>query len=184
MIQLTRRERRLGIGVIAVVALWSIYALGIGPMRDRIQRLDRILPEKQNELREIQAKRAEYQALSRDFEVVKERMAQQSPDFELMPFLESLTERHNLSVVTMQQQDVPGTEPGHSETVVEIGFEGIALRQLIGFLRAIENSPVMTQVGSLHIRKRAQGELRLDATVQIYSPGPTSEAVAADLSLQ
>lgn len=183
MIQFTRRERRLGIGVIAVVAVWSIYAFGIAPMRDRIQRLHRILPEKQNELREVQAKCAEYLSLTRDFEDVKARMAQQSPDFQLMPFLESLTERHDLTVVTMQQQDVPGSRPGHSETVVEIGFEGIALRQLIGFLRAIEDSPVMTQVASLHIRKRAPGELRLDVTVQIYSPGPTSEAVAADMSL-
>lgn len=168
----------------AALAVWGICALGIGPMRDRIQRLNRIIPEKQNELREIQAKSAEYLALDREFEDVKVRMAQQDPNFQLLPFLESLTKQHDLTVVTMQQQDAPASRAGHSETVVEIGLEDIALRQLIGFLRAIENSPVMAQVGSLHIHKKTQDELRLDAAVQIYSPRTHQETVAADLSLR
>lgn len=185
MIQLTRRERRLGISVAAVLAVWSIYALVIQPMRDRVQLLGRMIPDKQSELREVQAKSAEYLAFEREFDKAQERMAQQDPDFQLLPFLESLTEQHGLKtyLARMQQQGAPATKPGYSETIVEIGLEGIPLRHLIGFLRALENSAVAAQVASLHIRKQTQGNGKLDATIQISGPRAVQAAVAADRPL-
>jgi len=184
MIQLTRRERRLGIGVAAALAAWGIYALAIQPMRDRVQQLYRLIPEKQNELREVQAKSAEYLAFAYEFEEVQERMAQQDPDFQLLPFLESLTEQHGLKayLVRMQQQDAAAAQPGYAETIVEIGLEGVPLRHLIGFLRAVEDSTVAAQVCSLHIHRQTQANARLDATIQICSPRTVQATVAADWS--
>lgn len=182
MIQLTRRERRLGIGAATALAVWGIYALAIEPMRDRVRQLHRMIPEKQNELREVQAKSAACLAFERAVEEAQERMARQDPDFQLLPFLESLTEQHGLTayLVRIQQQDGTATTLGSSETIVEIGLEGVPLRQLISFLQAIENSAVAAQVGSLHIRKQTQGNARLDATIQIYSPSVPQDTVAAD----
>lgn len=182
MIQLTRRERRLGISVAAALAAWGIYALAIQPMRDRVRQLHRLIPEKQNELREVQAKSADYLAFAYEFEEIQERMARQDPDFRLLPFLESLTEQHGLKayLVRMQQQDAPAAKPGHAETIVEIGLEGVPLRHLIGFLHAIEDSAVAAQVCSLHIRKQTQGNARLDATIQICSPRTVQGTVATD----
>jgi len=185
MIQLTRRERRLGISVAAALVVWSIYALVIQPMRDRVQLLGRMIPEKRSELREVQAKSAEYLAFQREFDKVQERMAQQDSDFQLLPFLESLTEQHGLKayLVRMQQQDAPAAKPGYSETIVEIGLEAIPLRHLIGFLRAMENSAVAAQVASLHIRKQTQGNGQLDATIQISGPRTVQAPVASDRSV-
>ncbi len=181
MIQLTRRERRFGIGVAAALAVWGLYALAIQPMRDRVQQLHRLIPEKQNELREVQARSAEYLAFAYEFEEVQERMAQQDPDFQLLPFLESLTEQHGLKayLVRMQQQDAAAAKPGYAETIVEIALEGVPLRHLIGFLRAIEDSTVAAQVCSLHIHRQTQAA-RLDATIQICSPRTVQATVAAD----
>ncbi|HPC94174.1 MAG TPA: type II secretion system protein GspM [Sedimentisphaerales bacterium] len=186
MIPLTRRERRLGIGVAAALAAWGIYALAIQPMRDRIQQLRRLIPEKQNELREVQAKSAEYLAFEREFEQVQERMAQQDPDFQLLPFLESLTEQHGLKayLVRMQQQDAPSAKPGYAETIVEIALEGVPLRHLVDFLRAIDESAVAAQVWSLHLHKQTQGQARLDATIQICSPSTIPPTVAADWTVR
>lgn len=179
MIHLTRRERRWGIAVAVAVMVWGTYAVAIKPMRDRIERLNRILPEKRAELRELQARSVEYLASIREIETVQERMAQQAPDFQLLPFLESLTERQNLTVATMQQTDASPSRPGYSETVVEIGVEGITLSQLVGLLEAIEDSEAVTQIGSLHIRKRNQDAPRLDATIQIGSPRISPDAFVA-----
>jgi len=185
MIQLTRRERRLGISVAAALAVWSIYALVIHPMRDRVQLLGRMIPDKQSELREVQARSAEYLAFEREFDEAQEQMAQQDPDFQLLPFLESLTEQHGLKtyLVRMQQQDAPAVKPGYSETIVEIGLEGIPLRHLIGFLRALENSAVAAQVAGLHIRKQTQGNGQLDATIQISGPRTVQATGAPDRSV-
>jgi len=171
MIQLTRRERRLGIGMIAVAAVLALYGFAIEPMRHRIQTLQRVIPEKQDELREIQASSAEYVALRRARQSVEARIAKQDSDLQLLPLLESLIERHKLTphVVTMER-DTLVSQAGYSETIVEIGLEGIALGQLVHFLEAVETSGVVTQIGNLYVRKDARDETRLTSTLQIHSP--------------
>ncbi len=69
----------------------------------------------------------------------------------------------------MEPETLPA-QHGYSETVVEIGLEGVALRQLVDFLEAIETSDVMAQIGSLYIRKDAQDATRLTSTLQIHCP--------------
>ncbi len=164
---------------------WGLYALAIRPMRDRIRLLNRIIPEKQQELRELRAKSDEYLALDRAFAEAQERIDRQDPDFQLLPFLESLTERPEVEayLARMEQLDAPGMQGEYAETLVEIGLQQIPLRHLIGLLRALEDSSVATQIASLHIRKPAADKQHLDATIQIYSPKPHEDAGITDLSL-
>ncbi len=159
--------------------------MAIGPMRDRIQRLSRILPEKQEELRELRAKSSEYLTLHRAYADAQEQVRRQDPDFQLLPFLESLAKQHQLNtyLVTMEQQETPGNQPGYSETLVEIGLKGIPMSHLIGFLRAIEDSSIAAQVASLHIHKQTESQRQLDATLQIYSPKAQDDTSLADLTL-
>jgi hypothetical protein len=179
MIQLTRRERRLGIVMTAVATVLALYGFAIEPMRDRIETLQRIIPEKQGELREIQASSAEYIALRRARESVEARIGAQDSDFQLLPFLESLIEQHRLTrqVVTMERDALPA-QSGYSETIVKIGFEGITLRQLVAFLEAVETSGVIAQIGSLHVRKDAKNETRLISILHIHSPQIGRDAIA------
>jgi Type II secretion system (T2SS), protein M len=183
MIQLTRRERRLGIGMATVGILWAMYGFVIQPMRDRIHTLQRVIPEKQAELKKIQAKSDEYIKLRREVEDARARMADQDADFQLLPFLESLIERHKLApyVVTMER-NTPLAYPGYSETVVDSGLEGIGLGQLVRFLNAVETSGALVHIGTLYIRKDATNPALLSSTVQIRSPRLTQNAVAADLA--
>jgi type II secretory pathway component PulM len=181
MVNLTRREKKLGIGVTAVVVVWAVYGLAIEPAQDRIRLLERIIPQKQNELVEVQAKSAEYAALRSEFEDIQARIAQQDPAFELLPFLESLVERHRLGehVVTMEQDPLQPQE-GYAETSVTIDLKGVSLSQLVDFLNAIESSPVVAQVGSLHIRKDLTDEGTLASTMQIVSPRLMQTSGAGD----
>ena len=181
MIQLTRRERRLGISVIAVGAVWALYGFVIEPTRDRIHTLHRIIPEKQNELREVQALSSKYVALRQEVENVQRRMAEQDSDFLLLPFLESLIEQHEMTpyVVTMERDTRP-SQPGYSETLVEIGLEGMTLRQLVRFLEAVETSGALIHIGNLDIHRNSENAAQLDSRIQIHSPRLASNAVASD----
>lgn len=173
MIQLTKRERRLAIGVLAAVLVWAVYGLAIEPVRGRIQTLKRVIPEKESELRELRAKSDEYISLRKDLEQVQKRMARQDSGFELLSFVESLLEQHGLNATDMD---------GYLGTVVEITLDNIALAQLVDFLKAIDSSDVVAQVGSLHIRKDAANEMLLDSTVEIHSPGLPQTALATDVA--
>lgn len=166
----------------AVGVVWALYGFVVEPMQDRIRTLQRIIPEKQSQLRDIQAASKKYIALRREVEHMQRRMAAQDSDFQLLPFLEALIERHQVTpyVVTMER-DTRSSEPGYSETLVEIGLEGIALEPLVRFLEAVETSGALIQVGSLYLRKDPGNATQLNATVQIHSPRRASTAVAADI---
>lgn len=169
--------------VIAVGLVWGLYGFVIEPMQDRIRTLQRIIPEKQSELQDVQAASTRYIALRQEVENIQRHMAEQDSDFQLLPFLETLIERHQLTphVVTMERGTRP-SQPGYSETLVEIGLEDITLRPLVSFLEAVETSGVLVQVGNLDIRRNPENTARLDSRIQIHSPRLAPNAVAADMA--
>ncbi len=171
MIQMNSREKLLSIGLVAALGIWAAWTLAVKPTQERIQTLERILPEKQAQVQELQAKGIEYVALENEFEDLRAKMAAQDPAFQLLPFLEAMIQRHKLAGhVTTMGQDTILPQPDYSETVVTIEMQDITLKQLISFLSAVETSEAVVQVGSLHIRKDATNDALLDATVGIYSP--------------
>ena len=111
----------MAIGMVAVGIVWALYGFVIEPTRNRIETLQRLIPEKQDELRSIQVRSAEYLALRRANEDLEARIGRQDADFQLLPFLESLIEQHQLTenLITMEPETLPA-QHGYSETVVEI----------------------------------------------------------------
>ena len=164
-----------------VACCWALYALAVKPARDRIRTLQRIVPEKQAQVHQLQALSAQYTALRNGLTQRQTKTAAPGPDFQLLPFLESLIERQKLTknMVTMEP-DTRQLQLGDGEAVT-IELRDISLRQLIDFLSAIQTSESAVRVGSLHIRKNPNNETRLDSTVGISSPrlGPPALATHA-----
>jgi hypothetical protein len=183
MMQVTKRERLLALGLIAAVAVWAVYALAVRPARERIRTLERIVPEKQAQLLEFQAKIAQYTALRSEFAQARTQMAAQEPDFQLLPFLENLIDRHKLTghLVTMNPDNLQ-PQPDYSETVVTIELHEIFLKELIDFLSDAESSASLARIGTLHIRKDPKSEALLDSTVEIRSPKLSPPALATQTS--
>jgi hypothetical protein len=182
MMQITKRERLLSVGLTVALAAWALYALAVRPAGDRIRTLQRVIPEKQAQLQELQAKSAQYTALRNEFAQAKTQMASQEPDFQLLPFLETLIDRHKLAghLVTMGPDTLlPQTE--YSEVVVTIELHEVSLKQLIDFLSAVETSTSVVRVGTLHIRKDPKNEALLDSTVGIGSPKISQMALATQM---
>jgi type II secretory pathway component PulM len=176
MIQVTPRERLLSIGLIVVLAGWAFYALAVRPACERIRTLQRIIPEKQAQLRQLQIQSAQYAALRNEFARRQTEITSPGPDFQLLPFLEALVERHKLNqhVVTMEPEPARGAE------TVAIELRDISLRQLVDFLIAVQTSESTVRVGSLHIRANPNDEALLDATAGISSPRLSHPALATD----
>jgi type II secretory pathway component PulM len=175
MIQITARERLLSIGLTAVLAAGAVWAMAVRPARERIRTLERVIPERQAQVHELADRAAEYIALRDQFQELRAKMDSQDPGFELLPFLEAMIERHKLAGhVTTMQQNLLQPRPDHSEIVVTIELQDIALRQLVQFLAAVETADAVIQVGSLHVRRDATNEALVDSTIGIYSPRPAT----------
>ena len=182
MIVLTKRERTLALGLAAAIGVSALYAVVIRPTCYRIQTLERIIPEKQSELHALEAKSVEYTAMRKGFEDFQAKAAAQDPNFRLLPYLETLLDKHGLgkNVVNMAP-DALQLQGGYSETVVKIEMDGVSLKQLVGFLKEIEASQICAQVGSLHIRKNATSDSLLDSTIEIHGPQSGQRPLAVNV---
>jgi type II secretory pathway component PulM len=171
MVHLTRRERNLAGAVALVVTVWALYAGVVAPVRDRITTLQRLIPDKRNELSAVQARSAEYVARRDAFEDLRARIAAQDPNFQLPSYLEALVEEQQLGahVATMTPNTLQ-LQSDYSETIVGIELEAVTLKQLADFLAPIEASQVLASVGSLHIYRNPNDETLLNATIEIHSP--------------
>jgi type II secretory pathway component PulM len=177
MIQFNSRERVLAIGLAAVLVAFTAWAFAIKPARDRIRTLERIIPERQAQVRQLQAQGIEYQTLANQFKGLRAKIASQDPGFQLPRFLETMIARYKLDAhIPKMQPSTVQVRPDYSETVVTIELQDIAPRQLITFLTAVETAEAIVRVGSLYFRTDAVNDALLDATVEIYSPRLTDSA--------
>ncbi len=180
MMQISKRERFLAVGLTGVGAILALYALAIRPARDRIHTLERVIPEKQAQLRDLQAKSAQYTGLRNELAQAKTHLASQDPDFELLPFLETTIDRHQLAKhIVKMEPDTLQPQADSAEVVVTIELREISLKQLVDFLSDVQTSESAVRIGSLHISKNAKNDTLLDSTIGICSPKLGSPALAA-----
>jgi type II secretory pathway component PulM len=179
MIRVTRREKLLAVGLVVFVAAWSLFSFAIKPALDRIETLNRLIPEKQSELQKVQMRSKEYIFLRDSFKQLQTRIASQPGSFELLPFLETLVRESGLEkkVASMKQQILP-LEPAYSETVVEVKFENLTLQQLVDFLCKVESSQVLARAKSLYIKKNVTNGALLDSVVEIHNAKLTQGQIA------
>ncbi len=171
MIRLTRREKILAIALAILMGIWALFAIAVKPAIERTKTLRRVTSEKQGELEKLRVKSNEYISLRTNLDKVRTKIASQEKGFELLPFLESLIRKQDLSqkVATMKQQ-VLKVGAGYSETIVEIRLENLTLKQLVDFLRNVESSNVLARTRSLYIKKNLTNTELLDSVVEIYNP--------------
>ena len=168
--QITRREKLLAVALGIFVSVWTLFAFAVNPARDRIETLNRLIPEKQNELRKLQAKSSEYIFLQDSINRLRTKIANQQDSFQLLPFLETLIRQSGLEkkVVSMKQQ-VMLLDKQYSQTIVEVRLQNLTLSQLIDLLRKVESSDVLAKTKMLSIKRNAIDTGLLDSAFEVYS---------------
>jgi hypothetical protein len=168
MMHLTQREKLLVVASAVLLAVWGLFTFTVKPAIARMKTLERIIPEKRNELARLCAKSEEYISLRRSLDELREKVASQKEGFELLPFLESLIRQCGLAQnAGMKPQTVP-LAASYREIIVEIKLEKLALSQLVDFLLKVESSNALVKARTLHIKRNAADPDLLDATVEIH----------------
>ena len=160
---LTLREKKFALGLGVFIAGWALFAAVVKPAAQRIQTLNRVIPEKQTQLMELRAKTSEYIMLHSRLEALQATMDSRDRDFKLLTFLESLIAECGLpekAVKMRQYATKPDSE--HYETI-----EGLTLEQLVGLLSRVDSNQLPAGVRNLHITKNPTGTGLLDSVVEI-----------------
>ena len=173
MMRLTRRELWLVTALAAFAGVWVLFIFSIKPAIDRIETLNRVIPEKQGELEQLRIKAGEYVDLHDKFNDLHSKITSQDQAFEMLPFMEGLVRESNLenNVVTMKQT-ISKLETKYHETVVEIKMENLTLRQLVEFLWKIRSTESVATTKSLYIKKNLTEKNLLDSVVEVCNFKP------------
>jgi type II secretory pathway component PulM len=170
MIRLARREKLLAGGLVIFVASWSLFTVAVKPALARIETLERVIPENQQELEKVRAISEKYILLSGRLDNLHTNIASQKETIELLPFLESLIEECGLTKkLDTMKRDVVQIDSNYSETIVEVRLESLSLGELVDFLYKIESSQVRARTKSIYIKRNMANKNLLDSVVEIHN---------------
>ena len=172
--RLTRREKHLSFTAAAFIAAWALYAFLAGPALARVKTLQRVIPENTAALQDLKTKSGEYLALRERFNTVQRQIVEQPEDFNLMAFLEKLTEQHKLTdhILSMKRQSQQLDE-FYTESMVIIEFQDITFKRLvIDLLARLDSAPAPLRIKTLDITKNPSSNGLINASVHITNLCP------------
>lgn len=171
MVRLTNRELLVASGLAVLVTAWALFALVVGPALERLETLNRVIPERRSDLERLAADADEYVALRDSIGDLRAEMDSQDETFELLPFAESLVQECGLTENVLRMKPMMRQalqlESSYHETIVEIEMEKLTLGQLFDFLWKIKSSDVLANTRRLYIKKNSTDAGLLDSTVEI-----------------
>jgi type II secretory pathway component PulM len=165
--RITGRERTFVIGGACFLGALLVFQLALYPAFKRARELERLIPRKERDLREIRL-------LRKDFDSLKEMrtsMVQKIPAAEraLSPLskLDALIERSNLrqNIRSIKPSSSPGV--GGETMTVELLMEKTDLAQVTRFLYEVQSSAGGFRIARLAIKPRYTTPRYLDVNLQM-----------------
>ena len=161
----SKRERVFVIGGACVLAVFLLIQLGVYPAVKRNQELDRLLPQKEKELREIRQLHRELGSLKEARAVMLQRVPPAERAIAPLSRLDRWIERSNL------RPNVRSIKPSPSVTgegmIVVVLLEKADLPQLVRFLYEIQSSPGGFRIDRLAVKPRYTTPRYLDISLEL-----------------
>jgi type II secretory pathway component PulM len=162
-----REQLVLGWGATIVTGL-LVYMFAVDPLLQKMVTLDRLIPQKQKELDQLNRLQEEYGRLKGR---VDGAVGSLSADFSLSTFvektvLEKVGKPHLAGI--KPQPELPFEN--YQEVAVEVRLEQVTLGQVVAFLSGLEQAPQRLRTKRLEIKSRFNEPDLLDAaiTVAVY----------------
>lgn len=168
MRRLTRREKRsLLFGGLVMCGI-LLYRFVADPFVERMRTLDRLIPQKEQELRQMAELMREHEIYKRKVAFLEEKISRAEGNFFLLSFLEETATRSevrgNLSSIRPQPTQ---SHDLFRETSVEIKVENVQLPQIVRLLSALGDSPHPIRIKRIHMRTRFSDPQFLDVTLTV-----------------
>ena len=178
MIRINPREKRTIIAGGCLIAALLVYVFVVSPYMTAMERLDRRIAKKTEELAEVLALQGEYFRLREGTKILEE-MVRSTPGFSLLSFLENLATKNRIKkqIAYMKPLTTPGNDR-YRESSVEMKLDSLTLKQLVDYLYQIEQSPQPIRIKRLNIAKK-RGKAYLDVTLQASTFEPLEEEVGS-----
>lgn len=160
---LTRKERRLALAAAIIVIMVLAYNHLISPSQERIDTLQRIIPEKQQELIDVTQTSQQIARRQKQLKAIEANITHQPDDFSPQTWIKGVVDNTRLNQYSngITQNQRPLNER-YLQTTLTLELQGINLKQLTSLLAHLENPPGAVTLQNLSLTSRDSG---LDATL-------------------
>ncbi len=159
----------------AIILLFFAVEWMILPTVDRIEQLNRLVAEKEQDLGIFAELRQSYERLHVRLDDIQAKLDKQDETFSLVAYIEQMTISQNVNhtIVVLRPNNAAPFE-GYQETTAELSLKKITLGQIISFLQALESSPYYIRVKQFSMKSRFSNASLLDVHLIVSSYAPTS----------
>lgn len=167
--RLSSRERWVLVGGGLVALLLIGYAMLFAPAWERMTLLERLIPRKENEVREFAQLKDEYLSISEGIRTIEERLPTENK-FSPLSFLEEKAARNQIrGNIAYIRPLAPQVHASYREILVEVKVENVTLARVIPFLNAIETAPYALRLKRLALKTRFSDPTLMDITFLVSS---------------
>lgn len=164
---ITKRERSFITGGICLLTGLIIFQFLLYPAFQRARDLNRLILQKEKELREMRVLKKEFASLKQARVDLSSRLGPEERALSPLARLESWIERAELKRNIKAIKPLPGVESSKEEMVIEVSLEKTDLPHLTRFLYLLESSLGGFNISRLSIKPRYTTPRFLDVNMQI-----------------
>jgi type II secretory pathway component PulM len=165
--KITGRERFFLIGGGCFLGALLVFLLAFYPAFKRIRELERFLPQKERDLRELRLLRKEFDSLKEMRTVLVQKIPAGERALAPLSKLDGLIERSGLRQNIRSIKPSPSTGTGAEGMTVEVLMEKADLPQLTRFLYEVQSSPGGFRIARMTLKPRYTTPRYLDVTFQM-----------------
>ncbi len=147
-------------GIVLIIA----YLAGLRPMLVSTETLRRVVPEKREELSEIQNLVGEYERISEEIEKLGSEVPEPEAGFSPLAFIEEALERSGLTPESLDPSEVRGERI--TQVTIDVEINDAGWTELIDFFRKLDAAETSLRLSNFDIRHQRRGDqLQADITV-------------------
>lgn len=169
LMRLSPREKWVLGGGGTIAFLLIFYFVLVGPLWERMEILDRLIPQKEKEAREFAALKGEYLTVSQGIQEIERRLPTTN-QFSPLSFLEETAAKNQIRPnIAYIRPLSPQLHDPYREIPVEVKVENVTLARIVPFLAAVENAPFPVRIKRLSMKTRFSDPSLMDVTFLVSS---------------
>ncbi|MBU1195800.1 MAG: type II secretion system protein M [Proteobacteria bacterium] len=178
MLDISKREKNILTAGIVFLVVFFGYRLGIAPVFEKRQILERSVTEKQASLTLMNTQLERILSLNRQSDFQTRALMQRPADFSLFSFIDSQAQQSGVkeNVDYMKPFTRKDETSSYQVATVKISLKEVNLKALVDFLDRIESSKNAVIITSLSLAKAGKQKNKLDAVLETETLMPGSKA--------
>ncbi len=167
---LTQREKLIVLGGIVLLGLLAAFQVFVRPAMGRLRILERVVPEKQQNLDNLKNQSKDYIALRNRLEKLRLAIVTGQKDKKILSFIEGAQQECGLmQKVISITPTTTAINDIYEKTYVEVKYGAVTLEQVIQLLLKIELSDLPLGIRTVEIKRCLQNPALLDMVIQLVS---------------